>query len=158
MRRRSAQAAGFTLIEALIACVILAMVVAGITMPFAAGARSEAHDARLTLATQLAQEMIEEIMSRPFDDPDGVDVGETRLTFDDMDDYNIDEPDGQIRDARGEPMYDLAAAGLSRHTTCSKILLTGQPNGDTPDYVRATVEVRYRSQPLVRLVRLICAH
>ena len=45
---------GFTLLEALLATVILALAAAAVIMPFAAGAQCAAEDTRLTVAVGLA--------------------------------------------------------------------------------------------------------
>ena len=77
---------GFTLMEALLATAILAMAIFAITMPFSTAAASEQLDGRQTLAVALAQEMMEEILAKPFDDPNGASTpgpepGDLRLPF-----------------------------------------------------------------------------
>jgi type II secretory pathway pseudopilin PulG len=160
---------GFTLVEALLAAVILAIVVASILLPFTAGAGSQVVEVRQTVAASLAEGLMEEILDKPFEEPNdsdekpepvtsfGPDVGETtRDTFSAMDDYDgYTEPEGSIVDADGEVVDDDAAAGLSRHVTVAYVYVTGQdPTGD-PSFLRVVVEVRHLGQPLVTLTRLV---
>ena len=41
-----------------------------------------------TQAHAIAQSYLEEILLRDYDDPDGTEFGETRATFDDVDDFD----------------------------------------------------------------------
>ena len=100
---------GFTLTEALLASVILTVTITAIIAPFTAGAQNEQVDARRILAVSYAQEMLEEILAKPFDDPDGEsvagpEVGESeRALFDNMDDYHgYSEAEGAIKSFDGE--------------------------------------------------------
>lgn len=155
---------GFTLIEALLAAAILAMAVTGILMPFTAGAQNEQTDASRTLALSLAQEMMEEILARPFCDPDGdtspgPDANETsRASFDCIDDYDgFNEPAGQIAAPDGEIIDGSAATGLSRHVKAAYVHVNGQDTSEAPTFIRVTVEVRYRGSPVIVLTRLVYA-
>ena len=86
---------GFTLIEALLASVVLAASVTAITVPFSSAAQNQHVEARRTQAVALAQELMEEILAQSFadDNPDtarnpGPEMGETdRRLFDNVDDY-----------------------------------------------------------------------
>ena len=165
-RFRRKLAGGFTLLEALFASVILAMTVAAIILPFTLGARNEKIDARKLLAVSLAQEMMEEILSRGFydDDPNsalnaGPDVGETdRIMFDNADDYDgYVETSGNIVDAGGGPILDGEMQGLSRLATVDYVYLSGQDTSESPTFACISVEVAYRGQTLVDLKRLIYA-
>ena len=163
-RARAQHRAGFTLIEALLAATILAMGVAAITMPFTVGAQNEQVDARHTMALCLAQEMMEEILSRPFNDPDGGDrtpgpePGETpRSGFDNIDDYHgYTEAAGNVRSRDGRLLTDAAVANLSRRVTVAYVYVQGQDVRQAPTFVRVTVEVLYRNRPTVTLTRLAC--
>ena len=57
--------------EALLASAVLAIGASTIILPFTTAARNEEVDGRRTLAAQLGQEMMEEILSKPFEDPQG---------------------------------------------------------------------------------------
>lgn len=163
-RPRAQLAAAFTLVEALLASVILAMTVAAMTMPFVAGARSEQDDARRTLAVALAQEMMEEVLATDFHDDKekyhylvGPDHGEKdRSDFDNMDDYNgYAEPPGKITDLDGQVIQDPAATGLARFVTVAYVYVNGQDKGQPPTFLRVTVEIWHEGTPIVRLARLV---
>ena len=153
----------FTLIEALLTAVVLAMAVTAILMPFNAGAQNEASDARRTLAVSLAQEMMEEILAKPFEDPQGhafspgPDGDErSRASFDNVDDYhNYNEPAGQIRSFDGAVIDEPAAVNLSRHVTATYVYVNGQDVSADPSFIRVVVEVRHRGVPIVTLTRLV---
>ena len=154
--------AGFTLMEALLAAVILLIAITAITLPFAAGARAEQADARMCLAVSLAQEMMEEILAKPFADPQGAttvgpDAGETRRArFDNVDDYHgYYEGPRQIADATGAVLTTPVAAGLSRTVTAQYVYVSGQDTGQPATFVRVTVTVAHDGSPLVTLTRLV---
>jgi len=156
---------GFTLTEALLAAVVLAMAISAITMPFAAAARNEQVDARRTLSASLAREMMEEILTKPFDDPDGAgalgpEPGETRWVsstkYDNIDDYQgYTESAGEITDFENEVINCPAAVGLSREVSTEYVYLTGQDISQDPTFIRITVVVKHQGNPLVTLTRLV---
>jgi hypothetical protein len=151
---------GVTLVEALLAAAVLALAAAAVILPFTAGARCSAQDARATLAVHLATGLLEEILAHPFGDPDGSETGETgRGDWDDMDDYHgYAEPSGGICAADGRVVTDPAAAQLSRRADVETVYVTGQDRGQPPTFLRITVEVRCADQPMVRLARLVYAN
>ena len=160
--RRQREGRGFTLVESLLAATLLAMTIAAITMPFTAAARNEQADARRTIATSLARELMEEILSRPFDDPNGPsspgpETGElAREDFDNTDDYHgYSEAAGGIVDGDGNRVADSAAHGLSRSATVNYVYVSGQEMSDPPNFVRVQVEVRRDGQPLLTVTRLV---
>jgi len=153
---------GFTLTESLMGVAILAMSITAITMPFTAGAQNELADARRTLATSLAQEMIEEILAKPFNDPEGTsDVGpeadETgRGEFDNVDDYHgYIETAGNITGLDGQAIDDPVAAGLSRGITATYVYVSGQSDGEVASFILITVDVDYHDATVVSLSRLV---
>jgi hypothetical protein len=145
-RRRPARA--FTLAEALLASAILAAGVASLTLPFASGARNEQADAKQTLGVALAQEMMDEILSKRFQDSEpnavcGPEPGELRGHFDSYDDYNgLVEPAGNIVNFRGVACADPLAADLSRSVSVAYVHVPGQAAGDPYTYVLVTVTIR----------------
>ena len=58
---------GFTLAEAMMATVVLAIAAAGVLLPFAGGAAVRAEGMRRTLAARLASDLVEQIVSTSFD-------------------------------------------------------------------------------------------
>ncbi len=149
-----------TLVEALLAAAVLALAAAAVILPFTTGARCAAQDARTTLAVHLAGGLLEEILARPFRDPDGQETGETgRTDWDDMGDYHgFTEPSGGICAADGRAITDPAALELSRWAAVEGVYVTGQDRAQPPTFLRITVEVRHREQPVVRLARLVYAN
>lgn len=154
---------GFTLAESLLAAVVLVTAITAITLPFAAGARAEQTDARMCLAVNLAQEMMEEILSKPFSDPQGVsvpgpEIGETRRSrFDNVDDYHgYTEAIGQIAAASGAIIRTPASVGLARSVTAEYVYVSGQtPWVDPPTFVRVRVRVTYKGAKMTELTRLV---
>lgn len=147
--------------EALLATAILAMAIFAVTMPFATAAASEQLDGRQALSTALAQEMMEEILAKPFDDPQGAstpgpETGETtRSRFDNIDDYHgYNETPGHIADGSGTVITGAAAAGLSRHVTAEYVYVSGQDTGQPATFIRVAVEIRHDNTPLITLTRL----
>lgn len=97
---------GFTLIELIITVVLLGVTIPVITTAIMEGVRRNADITMTTNATLLAQSLLEEIRSLRFDEVTtppwsnllGPDGGESRVTFDDIDDYNglSESPPGWI--------------------------------------------------------------
>ena len=157
--------AAFTLVEALMASTILAMAIFGILVPFSTGAQNQQTDARYTMAVNLAQELLEEILSKPFYDPQGPsapgpEAGETsRSLFDNIDDYDgYSEPDGGIVDHDGHAITDPIAKGLTRQASCAYVYVTGQDHGAGATFIRITVTVSYKGMAVVSLKRLVFAN
>lgn len=155
-------ARGFTLAEALLAAVILALAVTAMTMPFTAAAANEVVETRRTLAAALAQEMMEEILVKPFEDPQGgggvgPEVGEAaRAGFDNVDDYDgYNEPAGGIVGTTGQVVTDPAARELTREVKATYVYVAGQDTGGPPTFIRVMVTVKYRDDRIVTLTRLI---
>ncbi len=153
---------GLTLLECMMASVVLAISVFAVTLPFTVGARNEEVQQRRTVAVALAQEMMEEILSKPFSDPQGLSMPgpETdeysRWLFDNIDDYDsLYEYFGMYGDTTMQPVSDPAMIGLSRHVTTKYVYVSGQQTDQPPTFIRVTVEVRYESTPMVALTRLI---
>jgi len=151
------------------ASVILAIAVTAAVMPFMCGARSQDVESRQTLAVSLAQDLMEEILTKPFEEPAdgdqlpepesrfGPDAGESsRSSYSAIDDYHgYTELAGHIVDPAGQVITDAAAAGLSRHVTVSYVYVTGQDVTESPSFMRVVVEVRHNGLPAVTLTRLI---
>ena len=149
------------MLEALLAAVILAMAITAIVMPFTAAAQNEQVDARQTLAVNLAEDMMEEILAKPFQDPDGdsspgPEKGESkRSQFDNIDDY-----DGLVETGGfGDAVEDQPEAnGLSRSVAASYVRLGGQKPDEEPTFIRVSVEVSHNGGGIVQLTRLIYSH
>lgn len=159
---------GITLLESLLAAVVLAMTSAAIIVPFSAGAQSTSEEARQTVGVNLAQDLVEEILAKPFRDPDvkegkkpkpGQDDESEREDWDDMDDYDeFSESAGQITSFDGSVVTDPAAANMTRHCWVKGVYVAGQDTSKDPTFLQIIVEVRDRGDTLVKLSRLVYAN
>ncbi|MEM9882993.1 MAG: hypothetical protein AAF800_08765 [Planctomycetota bacterium] len=108
IRTAARRAAGFSLPEALLASAVLAFAVAGLTQTVVSGqahTHLALHEAR---ALALAESLLDEVLSKPYADPDGhtaagPDADEAnRADFDAIDDYDAHaEPAGGLTDPAG---------------------------------------------------------
>ena len=105
---------GFTLIEVIMIIVLLGIMLPGIMMYFIQGVKNSVDSQLRVTAVFLAEGLMEEIKSKRWDEnspiPPGsyttpltFEVGETRKTFDDIDDFNGLNNPNPI-DSQGEPM------------------------------------------------------
>ncbi|MFQ5456225.1 MAG: prepilin-type N-terminal cleavage/methylation domain-containing protein [Nitrospirota bacterium] len=104
---------GFTLIELIMIIVVLSIAIPPLLLYFIQGVRDSSDAQLLTQSIFLAQDIIEEAKSKKWDENSPVPPGnystslgsdgETRITYDDMDDYNnlnITPP----QDSQGNPI------------------------------------------------------
>ena len=106
MRRQ----AGTTLIELVIAIVIIAIAASAVLVALSTSIASSADPMVRHQAVAIAEAYLEEIALRSFADPDGVDGEASRDLYDDVDDY-----DGLV-DNGARNQFDAAIAGLSDYT------------------------------------------
>ncbi len=148
------------------ASTMLAMGASGVLLPFSVGAQNEQEDARRTLALYLGRELIEEIISKPFDDPQGSeargpDAGESsRASFDNIDDYDgyedgYDKSISNIVGRNNETIDALAIEGLQREVVVRYIHVSGQDLGADPNFVRVEVKMKYMGDELLTIRRLV---
>jgi len=151
---------GFTLAEALLASAILMIGILAVTVPFAPAAANERLVAQQALGAALAQEMMEEVLGKPFalldaNNAAGPEAGETRATFNSMDDYeNYAESAGNLRNFRGDLCTDPLAADLSRSVSVDYVHVPGQGVSDPYTFVVIKVTVWQRAREIVSLSRL----
>ncbi len=157
----SARRRGFTLAEALMAVTVLGIAAAGVLLPFAGGARVRAEGVHKTLGVKLASDLMEEILIKPFHDPDGTDyspgpdAGEVDFgDFDNVDDFHdYSELQGQVKDAAGNTY-----ANFSRNVTCVYRAMSPQPAPGSLaecDFISVTVQVDYSGRPIATINRLV---
>ncbi|MEM8783153.1 MAG: prepilin-type N-terminal cleavage/methylation domain-containing protein [Planctomycetota bacterium] len=103
--------AGFTLAEVLIASAILAFAAAALSQAVLSGQAHTYHALHEAKAVSLLQSTMDEVLTRPYADPDGdttpgPDAGETDPTlFDALDDYEgLARDAGSLTDAHGRTM------------------------------------------------------
>lgn len=107
---------GFTLIEMVIAIVVLASAVSAILFAVAQNVSSSADPMIKQQAIAIAQAYMEEVMLKPYNDPDGGETGSceegvaSRVQFDDVADYDC------INDSAGAiDQFGNALAGLGAY-------------------------------------------
>jgi Tfp pilus assembly protein PilV len=80
--------AGITLVELILYIVIVSIGIAGILSVMNITSQHSADPMVRKQALAVAESLLEEIALKDFSDPDGSEAGETRPTFDDVDDYD----------------------------------------------------------------------
>jgi hypothetical protein len=161
---RPCHSGAFTLVEALLAAALLTVVVSAAVLPYSAGARCQDIASRQAVALELAQDLMEEILSRPFNDPagsttPGPDSGESfgdRASLDNVDDYNgfIEAP-GHIRPNQQTAALDPLAGQLGRSAQVEYVRLSGQDSAQPMNVCRVTVHVTYKGADLATLTRMV---
>ena len=106
--RRRGLPRGFTLLEVLVASSILSFAVLALVQAVAAGQSQTFDSLKRARATALAESLLEEVLSKPYDDPQGEatfgpDPGEsTRDDLDNIDDYHgYADTAGSLADSAG---------------------------------------------------------
>jgi len=133
---------GFTLIEAMIAAVVLGIAAAGVLLPFTSGAAIRAEGTCRTLAAKLAGDLMEEIVKTPFEQ---IIAG--------YDGYA--EPKGQVKDASGTIFTDSNYANFSRDVSCEYVYMPQESGGGEPKFIRVIVRVYYRGGEIATVCRLV---
>jgi len=139
---------GFTLVEAMLAVVVLGIAAAGVLLPFTSGASVRAEGAYRTLGARLASDLIEEIVNKAVDTPLDQMVAN----------YNYSEPKGTVKDAAGNAFTDSNYANFSRTVTCNYATVPPQPDQSDPtkyNFILVTVQVNYNGKEVAAISRLI---
>ena len=129
---------GATLVELVVTIVVLGVGLTGILVVMDRNARASADPLIQHQAIAIAEAYLEEILTKAYSDPDGAEsgaaeVGETRPTFDDVNDYNS-LPDTSVRDQSGNAIGALAA-----YSVAVQVVTDATLNGLTARRVRVTV-------------------
>ena len=133
--------AGFSLAEAMVATVVLAIAAAGVLLPFVSGAAVRAEGTHRTLAAKLAADLTEEIVSTEFSE---------------IVNYNgYSELQGQITDANGVVFTDSNYANFSRDVSCEYIRLPQQSPTQPEEFILITVRVYYNGNEIAVVNRLV---
>ena len=133
---------GFTLAEAMIAIVVLGIAASGILLPYTSGAAARQDGVNRTLAIKLASDLMEDIVSRPYNQIIPI-YG------------NLIEAKGNMVDGWGTALSGPAYSKFSRQAHCIYIY-TPQESGSVPaKMIRAEVQVNYDGTKIVLLERLI---
>ena len=149
-RRLARRSHALTLVEVMIAIALLQIVVLGISYTLATGEKHVEEANYSQRATRLAIDLIEEIVSKSYDDPDGaailgIEIDElTRQQYDDMDDYNgHGERAGALTDFSATA-YSSEYQVFSRTATVTSTSMTVSGLSHTTDgkYIVVTVSDR----------------
>jgi MSHA pilin protein MshD len=100
---------GASLIELIITIVLISIALTGILNVMNQTTKHSADPVVQQQAISIAESYLEEITLLPFIDPDGTNVGETRATFDNIDDYN------GLSDAGAYNQINAAIVGLDNY-------------------------------------------
>ena len=129
---------GLTLIEAMIAVVILGFACAAVVLPFTGGAALTAQGSQRTLAAKLAADLIEQIVNTPFDQILAI-----------YEDYQ--EGKGKMKKADGTFFTQSIYSNFSRAVVCENWPLDNPKN----NFIIITVTVFYDGKQLAQVHRLI---
>jgi MSHA pilin protein MshD len=113
-QRKDRRRRGLTIVEAMIAVAILQVTSLAVTYAVVAGQKHSHEGATAMRAVRLAEDLLEEVLFRPYNDPDGSsalgpEAGESdRSQFDNADDYDgYTEQAGSLTDAAGNAYPDV---------------------------------------------------
>ncbi len=118
---------GFTLIEVLITIVVVGIAATAIMSVFVSTAKTSADPIIEQQAVSIAEAYLEEIQGKNFADPTGDETGESRSSFDDVDDY-----DG-LTDVGARDQNNSVITGLEAYTVSVAVVnstLSGIPAAD----------------------------
>lgn len=132
---------GFSLAEAMMATIVLGVAAAGVLLPFTTGAKVRSEGMRLTLASKLAGDLMEEVVNTPFDQI--------------ITNYNYSEAEGQIKDADGVVFGDSNYSRFSREVSSEPIYVAQQDGTNAPNFIKVTVCVYYDGVETAIINRLI---
>ncbi len=133
---------GFSLAEAMIAIVVLGIAASGMLLPYTSGATAQAEGVNRTLAAKLARNLMEEIVSRPFNQIIPMYGSRT-------------EPQGYIMDAGGVVLPGTQYANFSRNSQCVYIYVPQESGTAPPKLILAKIQVFYKGRPVAVINRLI---
>ena len=150
------------------AVVVLGIAAASVLLPFVSGAAVRAEGINRTLAARLASDLMEQILRRPFHDPNGTEYdvipgpdagGAGFAAYDNIYDFHdYDEPQGQVKDATGAVFTDSKYANFSRNVECNYVFVPPQPEESDPakcEFIRITVTVDYNGKEMAAISRLV---
>ena len=132
---------GFSLAEGMMATIVLGVAAAGVLLPFTTGAKVRSEGMRLTLASKLAGDLMEEVVNTPFEQI--------------IANYNYSEAEGQIQDASGALFGGANYFRFSREVSSELIYVAQQDGSKPPNFIRVTVRVYYNGSESAIINRLI---
>ena len=145
MRKFSKNQSGFSLAEAMLAVTVLAIAAGGVLLPYSSSAAVHVEGARITLASKLASDLLEEISLTDYDD-----------IVDDWDGYS--EQQGEITKVRSDELYTDEVYDLfSRSASCQVVTLYASASDrlHTEIGVRVTVTVNCNGRQMAKISTLV---
>ena len=136
---------GTTLVELIITIVVLGIGLSSILLVMNRNTASSADPLILHQGIAISEAYLEEIFSKPFVDPDGVDTEMSRNLFDDVDDYNHAVVDGLPRDQDGNLIDGLGNYNVDVNGASEKLGPGAIPG------LRITVSVTTPTGSVVRM-------
>jgi MSHA pilin protein MshD len=133
MRRQ----AGTTLIELVIAIVIVSIAVSAVLMIFSMNVGQSADPMIRHQAVAIAEAYLEEISLKPFADPGGGDGEASRDLYDDVDDYH------GLVNVGARNQFDAALAGLGDYTVSVTVTQSALPSIAASDSYLINVTVTH---------------
>jgi MSHA pilin protein MshD len=124
------------LIELIVAIVILSIAITGVILGSSRITRGSADPMIYTQAQAIAEAYLEEILAQGFSCGGGPEGGETRATYDDVDDYHAPAY-AAVSDQEGNLVAELAAFRVSVTVECAALNGIG-----STDAARIRVRVR----------------
>lgn len=152
-----------SIVEALLAAMVMAIVASTAMLPFAAGMQNIQEANKLERAISLGQGLMEEILARPFDvvsssvTRTAPAAGEKdRSQYSTVKQFNgYSESDKEARNYKGDMIAGNWVDGYWRVATVTGVTYPEQNAADTGNLARVEVFVYHEDQLMVRLVRLV---
>lgn len=127
---------GATLIELVVSIVVIAIAATAVLGVLSRSVGRSADAMVMSQAVSIAEAYLEEIMSKPFADPDDTDGETLRTDFDDIHDY-----DGLV-DGGARNQFGVALAPLAAYTVSVAVAASGSlPNVPSTDAARVDIRV-----------------
>jgi MSHA pilin protein MshD len=139
MWNRYTRSAGVTLVELVVALVIMGVALAGVVAVYTRTTRASVDPVIVQQMQAIADNMMEEILLKPYaaGPAPGAGAGGTRINFDDVRDYDTYGTNIQgIRDVEGNPI-----PGLGRYTVLVAVTSTGLTNVPVGNALQIVVTV-----------------
>jgi MSHA pilin protein MshD len=155
MLNKIRRSAGVTLVELIVALVIMGVALAGMVAVYATTTRSSVDPMLVQQMQAIADNMMEEILMKPFAQGPGAGA---RVNFDDVRDYNGYNTTG-IRDVEGNMIPGLeryavtveaisaALTGVATTGDALRVTVTVSVPGNDPSYPKPIVLTGWRTNP-----------
>lgn len=138
--------AGISLIELIISIVVIGIAVGGVITLYTRAVSQSADPMLVEQAVAIAEAYMEEITLKPFVDPNGTEVGETRATFDDVDDFN------GLSDSGARDQTDTVVASLALYNVLVTVQSEALHTVGAADALRIDVRVTHANASNVNVL------